>query len=127
MKILRWKGRYLTGNSEIDQQNREFIDCLNGFINATKQREHCQEIENLLEDSATKLENHLALEPQSTAKILQIKTDLIKSLPMPTRNTPACRKCDICDLAEQRIAQHIKHSARCLGITAQSTETSDVN
>ena len=120
MKNLRWKGRYLTGNIEIDQQNREFVDCLNGFVNATKQREHCQDIEKLLDDSLNKLESHLAADPQAIIEINQIKTELISAFPMPTRDTPACRKCDICDLAEQRIAQHIKSTAKCLGINEKN-------
>ncbi|CAK0769393.1 conserved hypothetical protein [Gammaproteobacteria bacterium] len=121
MKTLRWKGRYLTGSPEIDQKNREFVDCLNGFVHAIKQREHCQEIEKLLEDSLEKLENQLVEDPAAADLVAEMKTSLISSFPMPTRDTPACRKCDVCDLAEQRIAQHIKPSALCLGVTEKTS------
>jgi hypothetical protein len=116
MKTIRWKSRYITGKPEIDKRNKALVDCLNGFIQATKQREHCQDIENLLEESSLKLESILSDDPVAANLTEQIKTKLITSLPMPTRNTPGCRKCDICDLAEQRIAQHIQSSAQCLGI-----------
>jgi len=121
MKTLRWKNRYLTGNTGIDQQNRALVDCLNGFISATKQREHCQDIENLLEDLSVKLESILTEDPVVADLIAQIKIPLISALPLPTRQTPACRKCDICDLAEQRIAQHIHSSVQCLGMEAEIT------
>jgi hypothetical protein len=117
MKNLRWKSRYLTGTPEVDQQNRALVECLNGFIQAAKQREHCQEIEGLLEESVVRLEHFLSEKPIAADLTSRMKTSLINSLPMPTWGTPACRKCDICDLAEQRIAQHIKSSVECLGIT----------
>lgn len=115
MKNLRWKSRYLTGIPDVDHQNRALVDCLNGFIQAAKQREHCQEIEGLLEESVTRLENLLSEKPIATDLTARIRTSFINSLPMPTWGTPACRKCDICDLAEQRIAQHIESSVQCLG------------
>ncbi|CAK0754374.1 hypothetical protein CCP3SC1_2340001 [Gammaproteobacteria bacterium] len=117
MKIIRWKGRYLTGETGVDQRNRALVDCLNGFINATKQREHCQDVENLLNDLAVKLEGILTKDPMVADLIAQIRDSLMESLPLPTRKTPACRKCDICDLAEQRIAQHIHASVQCLGMS----------
>ena len=116
MKTLRWKSRYLTGTFEVDQKNRALVDCLNGFIQAAKQREHCKEIENLLEDSVARLENSLSEQPIATDLTAQLRTSFISSLPMPTWGTPACRKCDICDLAEQRVAQHIESSVQCLGV-----------
>ena len=116
MKNLRWKNRYLTGKADIDQQNRALVDCLNSFMNAAKQREHCQEIERLLEDLATQLETLLAETPDAADLIAQIRAPLIEALPLPTYKTPACRKCDICDLAEHKIAQHIHTPAQCLGI-----------
>lgn len=116
MKPLRWKNFYLTGKAEIDQQNRALVECLNGLINAAKQREHCQEIENLLEDITAQLENTLLENPGIENLIGQIKSSLVSSLPLPTHNQSACRKCDICDLAQHKIAQHIQSSAQCLGI-----------
>ncbi|CAK0781470.1 conserved hypothetical protein [Gammaproteobacteria bacterium] len=116
MKTLRWKSRYLTGETGIDQKNRALVDCLNGFVQAAKQREHCQDIETLLEELVAKLENILTENPAAADLIAEIRAPLICALPLPTRKTPACRKCDICDLAEQRIAQHIHSSAQCLGM-----------
>ena len=124
MKPLRWKNRYLTGTLEIDKNNRALVDCLNGFINAAKQREHCQEIEKLLEDISVELENLLLENPGMSDLVGQIKNSLMSYLPLPTRNQPACRKCDICDLAEMKIASHIHSSAQCLGILAKENPSS---
>ncbi len=116
MKNLRWKPRYLTGQADIDQQNRALVDCLNGFMNAAKQREHCEEIETLLEEMAITLEGLLAETPGAADIIAQIRGTMANALPLATRTTPGCRKCDICDLAEQKVAQHIHASAHCLGM-----------
>ncbi len=121
MKNLRWKTRYLTGQGTLDQQNRALVECLNGLITATKQREHCQEIETLLEEIATTLEGLLADAPETADLIAKVRGPLLDALPLPTRKTPACRKCDICDLAEQKVAQHIHSSTQCLGIAGEKT------
>jgi len=116
MKAVRWKNRYLSGNADTDHQNRALVECLNGLINATKQREHCQEIEKLLEDTTAQLEKTLSENPGVENLLGQTKSSLLKSLPLPSHGQSACRKCDICDLAQNRIAQHIQSSAQCLGI-----------
>lgn len=116
MKALRWKSRYLTGAAEMDQQNRNLVECFNGLIAATKQREHCQEIEKVLEDISEQLENLLLKNPNMADIVGQIKSTLMASLPLPTHNQSACRKCDICDLAQNKIAAHVHSSAQCLGI-----------
>jgi hypothetical protein len=116
MRPLRWKNRYLTGQADSDQRNKAFVDCLNSLINAAGQREHCREIDDFISQLSQEAEEVLSHQPD--AGLLQaFRERLIASLPLPSRHSAACRQCGICDLAEQKVAEHLETPAQCLNIS----------
>ncbi|CAK0755294.1 conserved hypothetical protein [Gammaproteobacteria bacterium] len=116
MKTLRWKNRYLTGQPQADQERRAFVECLNGFVQAAKQKEHCQELDGFMEDMLTHLEQELSKNPADADLVTNIRKQLLTAFPLQTRSSTACRQCGVCDLAEKRVSEHIRSSAQCLGV-----------
>jgi hypothetical protein len=115
MRPLRWKNRYLTGQAETDQHNKTFVECLNNLMNATRQREHCREIEDFLDQLAHNAD--ALLERRENSEIAQaMRARLLGALPLPTRHTASCHDCGICELAEQKVAEHLEAPAQCLNL-----------
>ena len=114
MRPLRWKSRFQTGNTETDRQKRAFFDCLNSLITAAGHREHCQEMEDFLGRNLTQAEQAL-LQPATTPDLGQaFARQLLASLPLRPYGSPACRQCGLCDLAQQKVAEHLQAPAECL-------------
>ncbi len=114
MRPLRWKGRYQTGDTEVDRRNRAFVDCLNSLINAAGQREHCQEMEDFIGRFSAQAEQLLQSHPTDRDLSAAFGRRLRASLPLTTYGGTACRQCGLCDLAQQKIAEHLEAPARCL-------------
>lgn len=114
MRPLRWKRRYQTGDTDIDLRNRAFVECLNSLINATGEREHCQEIEDFIGRFSTQAEQNLHNHRIKRDLIAELGNNLLDSLPLSTYDSTACRQCGICDLAQQKIAEHLEAPAQCL-------------
>jgi hypothetical protein len=114
MRPLRWKSRYQTGDAETDRRNRTFVDCLNCLITAAGQREHCREMEEFIDRFSAEAEQIL-LEHRANADLsAEFGRRLLASLPLGPYGSNACRKCGLCDLAQQRIAKHLEGPSRCL-------------
>jgi hypothetical protein len=114
MRPLRWKGRYRTGDAEADRRNRAFVDCLNSLIRAAGEREHCREMEEFIGRFSAEAEE--MLEAQSTDRDLrgEFGRRLLDALPLGPYGGTACRKCGLCDLVKQEIAEHLEVPAGCL-------------
>ncbi len=114
MRPLRWKTRYQTGDAETDRRNRAFVDCLNTLIHDAGQREHCREMEQLIQKFAAEAEQVL-LERQTGRDLgADFARRLLTSLPLGTHGTTSCRQCGLCDLAQQKIAAHLEAPVQCL-------------
>ena len=114
MRPLRWKRRYQTGDAEVDRRNRAFVDCLNSLIHAAGEREHCQEIEDFIGQFSTAAAQ--SLRDRRTGEDLSAKFGrrLLDSLPLKTYGGSSCRQCGLCNLAEQRVAEHLEAPVQCL-------------
>lgn len=114
MRPLRWKGRYRSGDAEIDRRNRAFVDCVNSLIQAAGKREHCQEMENFIDRFSARAEK--ALEERATDGDLSVDfgRQLMESLPLDSYGSAACRACGLCDLAQKKVAEHLQTPAECL-------------
>ena len=114
MRALRWKTRFRTGDAETDQSNRAFVDCLNSLIDAAGRREHCREMEDLVSRLSDQAEE--ALQDHLTKGDLRVEFGrrLSSSLPLSAYGSTACRQCGLCDLAREKIAEHLEAPAQCL-------------
>ena len=114
MRPLRWKSRYQTGNVETDRRNRKFLDCLNSLINAAGKREHCQEMEELIERFSVQVEQFLHNHAVDSDLGTEFGRQLITNLPLSAYGNTSCRQCGLCDLAQQKIAEHLELPVECL-------------
>ena len=114
MRPLRWKSRYRTGDPESDRGNRAFLDCLNRLISTAGQREHCREMEEFIGQFSAEAEEALEEHPTGRDLRREFGRRLLASLPLAPYGGTACRKCGLCDLARQEIAEHLNPPAECL-------------
>jgi hypothetical protein len=115
MRPLRWKGRYASGDVSTDQRNKHFMGCLNRLMEAARQREHCQELERFLADLGAQLEAYLSTQGKGAEPLIaHFYPRLVAALPLGPYGSGACRKCGLCDLAQERIAAHLEGSVDCL-------------
>jgi hypothetical protein len=114
MRQLRWKGRFRTGNVLADQRNRTFVDCFNKLVNAAGQREHCREMEELIDRFSAEAEKTLQQRPADRDLKQEFGSRLLAALPLDTCGGNACRKCGLCHLEQERAPAHLEVPARCL-------------
>lgn len=114
MRPLRWKSRYQTGDAEVDRRNRAFVDCLNSLITAAGPREHCQEMDDFISGFSAEVERMLGERPLDRDLKAEFGHRLIASLPLGPYGGTSCRRCGLCDLAEEKIADHLEVPAQCL-------------
>lgn len=114
MRTLRWKSRYRSGNAAADRRNREFVDCLNGLIVATGQREHCREMEDFIDRCSAEAEEMLQAHPADRDLNQELGRRLLASLPLDPFGGNACRKCGLCEVKQEKVATHLEGPIRCL-------------
>ncbi len=114
MRPLRWKSRYQTRDTETDRRNRAFVDCINSLISTAGQREHCQEMEDFIGGFIARAEEALQTRPTDRDLSIEFGQHLLDSLPLSSYDGTSCRKCGLCDLAQEKIAKHLEAPARCL-------------
>ena len=114
MRPIRWNSRYRSGDAETDRRNRAFVDCLNSLIDAAGQREHCQELEDVIALFSAEAQQLLEAHPADTDLSAASGRRLRALLPLSPYDSAACRQCGLCDLAQQKIAEHLEAPARCL-------------
>ena len=79
------------------------------------QRERCWEMKETINQFS--FEADTALQEHSTNRDLkknEFGRRLLASLPLGPFGGLACRKCGLCDMAQEQIAGHLEASARCL-------------
>ncbi len=114
MRPLRWKSRYQTGDPETDRRNHGFVDCMNSLIQAAGKREHCHEMEEFITRFETAAEEILLQRPADRDLRAEFGGRLLASLPLGPYGGTSCRLCGLCDLAQQKIAEHLEPPAECL-------------
>lgn len=114
MRPIRWKSRYLTGDADTDRCNRELVDCLNSLIAAAGQREHCREMEEFIDRFRAEAEQILLERRGGCDLSAEFGRRLRASVPLAPYGSTSCRQCGLCDLAQQRVAEHLQAPARCL-------------
>lgn len=124
MRPLRWKSRYRIGDTEIDRRNRAFVDCLNSLIEAAGKREHCREMEDLIDRIAAEAEKILEEGDDQPDLRSEFGRRLFASLPLSAYGSTACRVCGLCDLVEGKVAESFEAPVECLfqGQVRQSHE-----
>ena len=114
MRTLRWKTRYQTGDAASDRRNRAFVDCLNSLVHAAGQREHCREMGDLIARFSADAERLLQERPTAADLATDLGQRLRASLPLSAYGSNSCRRCGLCDLAQEKIAEHLEAPAQCL-------------
>jgi hypothetical protein len=113
MRVLRWKRRYETGNADGDARKRAFINCLNVLIDATGHREHCREMEEFIARFSAEAERNLLDRTAERDLGAEFGRRLLASLPLDSYRGAACRRCGLCDLAREKIAENLKAPTDC--------------
>ena len=114
MRPIRWNSRYRSGDAETDRRNRAFVDCLNSLIDAAGRREHCREMEDVIARLSAEAQQVLQTRPTDSDLSAEWGLRLRAVLPLSPHDSTACRQCGLCDLAQQKIAEHLEAPARCL-------------
>lgn len=114
MRPLRWKSRFRVGDAEVDRRNRDFVDCFNSLVDAAGQREHCREMEDLIDGLETNAEQMLQEKTNRDDMRAQFGRRLLAALPLSAYGGSSCRSCGVCDLIEDKIAENLKAPADCL-------------
>jgi hypothetical protein len=107
MRSIRWKKRYLTGNSKLDERNRALIALLTDLRDELGRVEHCQEMNELatrLVELAQQRLSNLSQDPEVVAESEAAIRNLLKNeFPLAALSTPACRECGLCDLMADKV------------------------
>ena len=114
MRPLRWKSQYRTGNAETDKRKRAFVDCVNKLIEGADQREHCREMEDFIGALSRDAEAYLEDQSAERDPKQEFGHRLLAALPLSPHGGTACRECGLCDLAMEKIAEHLEAPAQCL-------------
>ena len=108
MKSIRWKKRYNTGDSRLDERNKALVALLADLRDELSKKEHCQEIIELTErlsDLTIQRLSESAKGPEGGTEYDAAIRNLLKNdFPLASLITPACRECGLCDFEEHRIA-----------------------
>ena len=114
MRRFRWRGRFRTGDASADRRNRAFVDCLNKFINAAAQREHCCEMEDLIGQLSSEADNILREGPVDRDFKQEFGKRLLAALPLRTFGSNACRECGLCAVNEAKVSDQLEIPGQCL-------------
>jgi hypothetical protein len=114
MRLIRWNHRFRTGDTSADRRNRAFVDCLNQLINASSQREHCREVEELIDQFRSEAEQTLRERPADRDLKHELGSRLLASLPLGAFGGPACRECGLCNLERKQVSEQLAAPAKCL-------------
>nr|MBS0019454.1 hypothetical protein [Gammaproteobacteria bacterium] len=113
MRRLRWKRNYLTGIAWIDKGNEALVRVLAELASELQAKEHCQDMEDLYGMLVDRVQGRLVRtgsvgEQRSFDQ--ELKSLLETQLPLPARDTAACRDCGICESTQERLMQWLEQS-----------------
>ena len=114
MRLLRWNGRFRTGNAFADRRNRAFVDCLNKLITAAGRSEHCLEMEEFIDQFSSEAEKTLQERPADRDLKHEFGSRLLASLPLDPFGGNACRECGLCHVEQEQVPEHLEVPAQCL-------------
>ncbi len=113
MRHLRWKRKYVTGNTRIDRRNKVLAHLLHTVDQEMRTKEHCQDMEELYQTLVKVAEERFSkgeayVDSEGSDEAIR---DLVRtSLPLNARDTPACRDCGICDLFQEGIMDWLQQA-----------------
>ena len=90
------------------------VDCLNKFINAAGQREHCCEMEDLIGQLSSEADNILQEGSIDRDLKKEFGSRLLASLPLSPFGGNACRECGLCAVNQDKVADHLIIPGQCL-------------
>ncbi|HHB93008.1 MAG TPA: hypothetical protein ENK59_07350 [Thioploca sp.] len=106
MRRVRWKSKYSSGISKIDNHNKNLLNILNDLVIKANQLEHCQDLSDLHKHIGELVE--IELQKIDTGQFKEIQDLLIMELPLAARNTQACHDCNLCDHLDEQVGQWLK-------------------
>jgi len=115
MRPIRWKSRYRTGDPEQDRENQGLAQCINTIIEASREKDHCREIEDLLAGMVERAEVAMDTHRPPGEIKGELRTALLENLPLPSHDTAACHRCGFCDLAQEKARESLQERTECLG------------
>lgn len=131
MRRLRWKRNYLTGIAWVDEVNEALVRILSDINNELRAKEHCQDMEELyamLVDVVQERLVHKGANGEGQRFNTELADILATHLPLPARDTPACRDCGICDAAQASLRQWLVQSEKAIALATvdwQQAQTFD--
>lgn len=114
MRLLRWKGRFRTGDASTDRRNRAFVDSLNKLIKTAGQREHCREMEEFVDEFSSDADKVLQERPSDPDLNREFGRRLLAALPLSPFGGNACRECGLCAVNQEQVPEHLAEPTRCL-------------
>lgn len=115
MRQLRWKRNYLTGIAWADEGNEALVSILRDIASKLREKEHCQDMEDLYGLLVARVQEGLARKvPSGTEPSFdkEIEDLLQTHLPLSARDTAACRDCGICDSTHEWLSQWLARRER---------------
>ena len=116
VKRLRWKRRYQTGDIRRDTENKQLTQCLNNFVEASRAREHCQDMEEVIGGLVHDADQALRHQRPRNEIAAGLRHALRDALPLASYQTAACKRCGICELIKAEGGEQLASSAKCLGL-----------
>mgnify|MGYP000105398717 CR=1 FL=1 len=116
MRRLRWKKQWESGHTGLDEGNKRLAEILNGYAGLLGQEEHCQDMDDFGEALVGALEAKIASDGERAADpgsdrdpdghVMNLLGD---RLPLPTRQTPQCKDCGLCDSLQVTLEAWYRH------------------
>lgn len=115
MRRLRWKRNHLTGIAWIDDGNQTLVRILMDIDSELRAKEHCQDMEDfyaMLVDSVQKRLVQKGSADEARGFDNELENLLATHLPLPARDTAACRDCGICESTQEWLSQWLDQSEK---------------
>ena len=107
MRAVRWNKRYITGDRQFDDRNRDLAALFEELRSELSSVEHCQEMNELAARLRDLIKQRFAALPGDAGISHQsdkaIRNLLEHDFPLAALSTPACRECGLCDLMKERV------------------------
>ena len=87
-----------------------FSELLQGLVNKMLKGE----MEDFMDRFSAQAEKMLKDRPTEGDLSVEFGRRLVAALPLDSYGSTSCRQCGLCDLAEEKIAEHLEAPARCL-------------
>lgn len=112
MKQIRYKKKYLTGDTKIDKHHIELTQILNNIVTDASKIEHCQDLNELHQCLSSSAET-LFKTAHTDSRLAHTKViaEIVSThLPLSAKNGTACCHCNLCDRIEQQMNEWLHTS-----------------